>query len=59
MKKSPEYTDIENAAKTILGHARKTPLLESTVLNEITGASVLVKPRMPAGNRIIQIPWCL
>ena len=44
MIKIPEYTDIKNAAQTILGHARITPMLESPVLNEISGAKVLIKP---------------
>jgi len=36
--------DIEAAAERIRGHALKTPVLQHPLLNERTGASVLIKP---------------
>ena len=58
--------DIRRAAQTLEGKARKTPLLESALLNQRLGCRLLIKPEMlqvtgsfkfrGAFNRISQIP---
>jgi len=58
--------DIRHAADTLDGKARKTPLLESPLLNQRLGCRLLIKPEMlqvtgsfkfrGAYNRISQIP---
>ena len=39
----PSYSDVETAARRIAGHAVKTPLIESTLLNDLTGGRVFLK----------------
>jgi len=58
--------DIRRAAQTLDGKARKTPLLESPLLNQRLGCRLLIKPEMlqvtgsfkfrGAFNRVSQIP---
>ena len=43
VKSLPDYSDVVAAAKTIKGHAVRTPLLSSFVLDEMLGAKVLFK----------------
>lgn len=62
----PSASDIQRAARTLEGKARKTALLESYLLNERLGCRLLVKPEMlqvtgsfkfrGAYNRISHIP---
>jgi len=62
----PTTTDIRDAARTIEGKARITPLMESPLLNESLGGRLLIKPEMlqftgsfkfrGAYNRISAIP---
>ena len=40
----PNIDDVNSAAQRIAGKAFRTPLLENTVLNKVSGASVYVKP---------------
>jgi len=40
----PSITDVLQAADILDGHAIRTPLLKSRVLDEISGANVLIKP---------------
>ena len=40
----PSVADIETAARRLAGHAVRTPLLESPLLNEHLGGRLLVKP---------------
>jgi len=40
---TPTYEDVARAAHRLSGHAAVTPLLQSPVLNERTGATVLLK----------------
>ena len=42
----PSLADVQKAASRIDGYARRTPLLESAVLNERLGARILIKPEM-------------
>jgi len=42
----PVFADIEAAAARLNGHAVRTPLLESPLLNENLGGRVLIKPEM-------------
>ena len=66
MTGKPTASDIRRAALTLEGKARRTPLLESSLLNERLGCRLLIKPEMlqvtgsfkfrGAYNRISQIP---
>ena len=40
----PLFSDIEAAAQRLAGHAVRTPLISSSVLNELTGRRVVLKP---------------
>ena len=40
----PGIADIEAAASRMRGYAVRTPLLESTLLNSLTGGRILIKP---------------
>ncbi|MCK5444337.1 MAG: pyridoxal-phosphate dependent enzyme, partial [Rhodospirillaceae bacterium] len=40
----PVYADIISAAKRLKGKARRTPLLESKLLNDQLGGRLLIKP---------------
>lgn len=40
----PVYADIKDAARQLNGWARRTPLLENTILNEQLGFRLIVKP---------------
>jgi len=42
--KLPSYIDITAASAVIAGEAIITPLLQSNVLNEVTGANIFIKP---------------
>jgi len=42
--KIPQYSDIEAAAGVIAGEAVRTPLLQSNVLDDATGANIFIKP---------------
>ena len=63
---APSLAQIEAAATRIAGQAIKTPLLESSALNQKLGGRVLIKPETlqrtgsfkfrGAFNRISQIP---
>ncbi|MCP4070942.1 MAG: threonine/serine dehydratase [Hyphomicrobiales bacterium] len=44
MKNIPQFKDVLDAAGRIDNIARKTPLLENQLLNEMTGARVFIKP---------------
>ncbi|MCF6320636.1 MAG: threonine/serine dehydratase [Rhizobiaceae bacterium] len=44
MELLPGYTHVTKAAERIAGIVRKTPLLTSAILDEITGARVFLKP---------------
>ena len=62
----PSATDVRSAALALEGHAHKTPLLESSLLNDRLGLRLLVKPETlqrtgsfkfrGAYNRISRIP---
>ncbi len=62
----PVFSDVEDAAKRLAGLARRTPLLENTVLNDKIGFRLIVKPEClqrtgsfkfrGAYNRISRIP---
>jgi threonine dehydratase len=39
----PTYADVEAAARTLRGHAHRTPVMTSRTVNESTGASVFFK----------------
>lgn len=64
--REPTFADIDLAARRLRGWATETPLLESAMLNEITGGRVLLKAETlqrtgsfkfrGAFNRISQIP---
>ncbi len=43
MSKLPSYSDIEAAAKRLSGFAHKTPVLQSTFFNQLTGAELYFK----------------
>lgn len=43
MKEAICYADVIDAQKRLTGHTAKTPLLESTLLNKISGRRILVK----------------
>lgn len=43
MLNPPTYQDVLNAARRIDGHAIKTPLLTSNILNDLCGAQVFLK----------------
>ena len=43
MRERPTYYDVEMAAQRLAGHARKTPLLRSDVINHMTGKKVWFK----------------
>jgi threonine dehydratase len=45
-EKLPEYSDIEKAVQRIKGHAIKTPLMESELLNQQLGGRLLIKPEV-------------
>jgi len=59
------YEDVRAAAARLKGHAVRTPLLRSAVLDAITGGTILLKPEMlqhigafkfrGAYNRLVQI----
>lgn len=40
---SPNYADVEAAAKRIAGHAHRTPVLTSRIVDQLTGAKVFFK----------------
>ncbi|HEX2761359.1 MAG TPA: pyridoxal-phosphate dependent enzyme, partial [Rhizomicrobium sp.] len=40
----PTYSDVQAAAARIKPYAVRTPLVESPVLNELTGGRVFLKP---------------
>jgi threonine dehydratase len=44
MERLPDFSDVADAARQILGEAVRTPLLENDVLNERLGGRVLIKP---------------
>lgn len=44
MNHLPIYSDIENAEKLLRKNSIKTPLLESSLLNEALGGRILIKP---------------
>lgn len=46
MNALPGYEDVLSAARQLDGHAVRTPLLESSVLNEQLGGRVLLKPEV-------------
>lgn len=62
----PTFADVEAAAARIAGHAARTPLLESAVLDARVGGRIFIKPEMlqrtgsfkfrGALNRILLIP---
>jgi len=62
----PQYADVVAAAKRIARHVDKTPVFRSSVLDEIAGASLLIKAEClqqtgsfklrGATNRLLQIP---
>jgi len=66
MDRLPEYSDVEDAARQIVGEAVRTPLLENDVLNERLGGRILIKPEClqrtgsfkfrGAYNRLSRIP---
>ena len=39
----PDFVDVRAAAARLLGHARRTPLLAGTPLDELTGGRILLK----------------
>ena len=39
----PDISDVERAAHVLRGHAVRTPLIESVILNEITGGRIFLK----------------
>lgn len=43
MNERPSYSDIEEAAKRIRGFAHKTPVLQSSYFNQLTGAELFFK----------------
>ncbi|MDZ7719099.1 MAG: pyridoxal-phosphate dependent enzyme [Balneolaceae bacterium] len=43
MSDIPVYKDVEEASKRILGHAHKTPVLQSSYFNHLTGAELFFK----------------
>jgi threonine dehydratase len=43
---TPNYADIVDAAARIAGHAVATPLIESPVINALTGGRILIKAEM-------------
>ena len=43
MLKPPTYQDVLDAARRIEGHANKTPLLTSNILDDLCGARVFLK----------------
>ena len=43
MTRIPDFSDVRAAAKRIAGHARRTPLLAGTPLDELTGGRILLK----------------
>lgn len=43
MNERPSYSDIEEAAKRIRGFAHKTPVLQSSYFNQLTGADLFFK----------------
>lgn len=46
MSELPVYDDVVSAARQLDGHAVRTPLLESSILNEHLGGRVLIKPEV-------------
>jgi len=40
----PVFADVQDAARQLLGWARRTPLLENTILNDTLGFRLIVKP---------------
>lgn len=62
----PKYTDVVAAERRISGHVDTTPVFRSNVLDEIAGASLLIKAEClqqtgsfklrGATNRLLQIP---
>ena len=62
----PQVSDIEAAERRLDGYANVTPLLESSHLNSVIGARLLIKPEClqrtgsfkfrGAFNKIVQIP---
>ena len=62
----PQVSDIEAAERRLDGYAKVTPLLESSHLNSVIGARLLIKPEClqrtgsfkfrGAFNKIVQIP---
>ena len=43
MTRIPDFSDVRAAAKRIAGHARRTPLLAGTPLDQLTGGRILLK----------------
>ena len=64
--KLPTRSDVAAAAKRIYGHVEETPVFRSHVLDEIAGATLLIKAEClqqtgsfklrGATNRLLQIP---
>lgn len=42
--KTPEFSDIVEASQRLKGHAVRTPLMRSDVLDEMTGGRIFLKP---------------
>lgn len=64
--KLPTYSDVSSANKRIRGHVETTPILRSDLLDELAGASLLIKAEClqqtgsfklrGASNRLLSIP---